>query len=673
MATVEAAREIMKEACKRAAKLWELPEDAVEYVGRRRAARRPQRRQARADDAEGHRRHRRQDRRARSPATRASTRTARHRASPRTSPTSRSTRRPAGVWVVRYTAIQDAGRAIHPSYVEGQYQGGVAQGIGWALNEEYIYGARRQAAERGLPRLPRAGGLRPADDRHGDRRGAEPAPSLRRARRRRDADRAADGRHRQRGAPTPPACASPTCRCRRPRCWPRSTRPERRARRRSEACARPISPPLDGEGLGVGGSRKRRVERSTPHPRPSPHKGEGAAERRTRPMAHVTLIGNLRQFTGGVTALDVDAANVRQLFARLGEKYPDAGAAPGDGLGGRHRRPDLPGRPVPGDRPRQRGAHPPADRGGLSARAEGLFDGTRSRSLRTPCCLQPPNKMPAAGSPSVALGTRSIRADDNGNRDARTITSLSRPGIALALPGRLSMFGAKRRSLRGKGLDVELTMVPFICMPSYEPKHTGGRSASIRSGRCLVRRPRCATWDFRISCRQHRRASLRADLRHQLTGAFCGPQEPCRATTGPGAPARAQVRRGPYFPHIIRLMGLAGFTPGPGGDRGRNGAARYYQDMEAGLADPRVCSRAGPTPTADIAFYMAQLFGERMARRNDGSTPRLLQWRTRIMARPAVCAPRLPRGQLAAYLASQRRPLPAFLAHLAPVGGQAAA
>ena len=44
------------------------------------------------------------------------------------------------VWVVRYTAIQDAGRAIHPSYVEGQYQGGVAQGIGWALNEEYIYG-----------------------------------------------------------------------------------------------------------------------------------------------------------------------------------------------------------------------------------------------------------------------------------------------------------------------------------------------------------------------------------------------------------------------------------------------------------------------------------------------------------------------------------------------------
>jgi CO/xanthine dehydrogenase Mo-binding subunit len=43
------------------------------------------------------------------------------------------------VKILRYTAIQDVGRAIHPSYVEGQIQGGVTQGVGWALNEEYIY------------------------------------------------------------------------------------------------------------------------------------------------------------------------------------------------------------------------------------------------------------------------------------------------------------------------------------------------------------------------------------------------------------------------------------------------------------------------------------------------------------------------------------------------------
>ncbi len=39
--------------------------------------------------------------------------------------------------VVRFTAFQDVGKAIHPSYVEGQMQGGSVQGIGWALNEEY--------------------------------------------------------------------------------------------------------------------------------------------------------------------------------------------------------------------------------------------------------------------------------------------------------------------------------------------------------------------------------------------------------------------------------------------------------------------------------------------------------------------------------------------------------
>jgi CO/xanthine dehydrogenase Mo-binding subunit len=42
--------------------------------------------------------------------------------------------------ILRYTVAQDAGRALHPAYVEGQYQGGAVQGIGWALNEEYIYG-----------------------------------------------------------------------------------------------------------------------------------------------------------------------------------------------------------------------------------------------------------------------------------------------------------------------------------------------------------------------------------------------------------------------------------------------------------------------------------------------------------------------------------------------------
>ena len=43
------------------------------------------------------------------------------------------------VQILRYTSIQDVGKAIHPSYVEGQLQGGAVQGIGWALNEEYFF------------------------------------------------------------------------------------------------------------------------------------------------------------------------------------------------------------------------------------------------------------------------------------------------------------------------------------------------------------------------------------------------------------------------------------------------------------------------------------------------------------------------------------------------------
>ena len=54
------------------------------------------------------------------------------------------------VTILRFVAAQDVGRAIHPSYVEGQIQGGVVQGIGWALNEEYIYNDKGQLENAGF-------------------------------------------------------------------------------------------------------------------------------------------------------------------------------------------------------------------------------------------------------------------------------------------------------------------------------------------------------------------------------------------------------------------------------------------------------------------------------------------------------------------------------------------
>ena len=131
-------------------------------------------------------------------------------------------------------SIQDAGKAIHPSYVEGQYQGGAVQGIGWALNEEYIYGADGRLQNAGLPRLPHARSR--SDLPMIDTVIVEvpnPAPSLRRARRRRDADRAAAGRDRQRGRQRHRRALHASCRCRRPRCSRRWTRLAPRGQQRS--------------------------------------------------------------------------------------------------------------------------------------------------------------------------------------------------------------------------------------------------------------------------------------------------------------------------------------------------------------------------------------------------------------------------------------------------------
>jgi CO/xanthine dehydrogenase Mo-binding subunit len=140
MATVDAARSIVKQACQRAAKLWEIPEEAVTWEeGEVRPA---------GENAGKHKPMTLSDigkiagktggaivGYAAISAQGAAPSFGVHIADTEVDPAT------GRVTVTRYTAIQDAGRAIHPSYVEGQYQGGAVQGIGWALNEEYIYGA----------------------------------------------------------------------------------------------------------------------------------------------------------------------------------------------------------------------------------------------------------------------------------------------------------------------------------------------------------------------------------------------------------------------------------------------------------------------------------------------------------------------------------------------------
>jgi CO/xanthine dehydrogenase Mo-binding subunit len=139
MATIEAARDCIKKMCGRAAKMWGIPEDAVKWEN---GYAKPSGSNAGnfeplslADIAKaagntggpisGH---------CEINAEGAGVSFATHVADVEVDPET------GAVKVLRYLSIQDAGKAIHPSYVEGQYQGGAAQGIGWALNEEYIYG-----------------------------------------------------------------------------------------------------------------------------------------------------------------------------------------------------------------------------------------------------------------------------------------------------------------------------------------------------------------------------------------------------------------------------------------------------------------------------------------------------------------------------------------------------
>jgi CO/xanthine dehydrogenase Mo-binding subunit len=139
MNTVIAARNAKKVLCERAAKMWKIPEDAVKWEdGQAKPA------GANAGDfpplslkeiaaaaattggpIAGHNEF---------VADGAGVSFATHICDIEVDPETGATK------VLRYTVIQDAGKAIHPSYVEGQYQGGAAQGIGWALNEEYVYG-----------------------------------------------------------------------------------------------------------------------------------------------------------------------------------------------------------------------------------------------------------------------------------------------------------------------------------------------------------------------------------------------------------------------------------------------------------------------------------------------------------------------------------------------------
>jgi glutathione S-transferase len=214
--------------------------------------------------------------------------------------------------------------------------------------------------------------------------------------------------------------------------------------------------------------------------------------------------------------------------------------------------------------------------------------------------------------------------------------------------GPLSMFGAKAEiAAHEKGIAFELVMVPFEMATLYSPKH-----------------PEV----LRINPKRQVPVLVDGDLEifdsTQIFEYFeTIRSEPALWPGEPRARARARLLEHKsdevYFPPIVRLMGLQNAPDDPAAVEARASAMAFYDEMERVIGDRDWL--AGSYSYADIAFYMAQLFGARMGAPMDERHPRLQAWRNRMSARPAVAT---VAGAMGRYLLGQGRKLPPFLAKL---------
>ena len=216
--------------------------------------------------------------------------------------------------------------------------------------------------------------------------------------------------------------------------------------------------------------------------------------------------------------------------------------------------------------------------------------------------------------------------------------------------GPLSMFGAKAEiAAREKRLEFELVMVPFEMATLYQPKHpevvriTPKRQVPVLIDGDLELFDSTQIFEY-LETLKPEPALWPADVR---------------------ARARARLLEHKsdetYFPSIVRLMGLQAAPDDPAAIDARAAAARFHVEMEGTIGTQEWL--AGGYSYADIAFYMAQLFGERMGAPIDKAHRRLHAWRDRMSARPAVAR---VAGAMGRYLLSQNRKLPEFMARLAP-------
>jgi glutathione S-transferase len=215
--------------------------------------------------------------------------------------------------------------------------------------------------------------------------------------------------------------------------------------------------------------------------------------------------------------------------------------------------------------------------------------------------------------------------------------------------GPLSMFGAKAEIALGeKGIVFELEMVPFEMKTLYQPKHP--EVARINPKRQV---PVLVDGDLEIF-----------DSTQIFEYLETIRPEPPLWPAEPKARARARLLEMKSdevcFPPIVRLMGLQATPDDPAAVEARGAATRFYDELERTMGGQQWL--AGGYSYADIAFYMAQLFGARMTAPMGDAHPRLQAWRERMSARPPVAK---VAGAMGRYLLGQGRKLPDFLARLA--------
>jgi glutathione S-transferase len=214
--------------------------------------------------------------------------------------------------------------------------------------------------------------------------------------------------------------------------------------------------------------------------------------------------------------------------------------------------------------------------------------------------------------------------------------------------GPLSMFGAKVQiAAREKDLDFRLVMVAYDSVLGYMPKHIEVLRINPKGQVPVLTHGGLEIFDS---------TQIFEYLEDLQPNPPLWPRDP---TTRASARRLEHQSDETYFPHIIRLMNLHEHLDDPVAVASIEAATAYYGEMEKALRTHAWLAR--DYSFADIAFYMAALFGERRGAPITAATPRLLEWRERMTQRPAV---REVAGAMARWLKEAGRPVPQFMSAL---------